>query len=217
VKLIDVKFKDCGGIYKITNTVNGKCYIGRTKCFYRRNSQYNTGFRKKSVKHINEYMLKSMVKYGYENFIFRIIEICEQDIIAEREVFWMDYFNSHDKSFGYNLRNDSDGGMITHPDTSIKISKRLKTEWENGVRDSHGLKLKESWLRRDRDEQSKLMSKTLTKYKYVIRKDNYEEIVLYKKLSELGLKGCISKFFKYKTNKIEFKGWMIERIPYDAR
>lgn len=206
------KFKHQGGVYKITNTVNGKCYIGRTMCFYRRSHHYIYDFNNQRSRQINEYLLRSMTKHGLDNFTFSVVEICEMDIVEDRELFWMEYFNSTDRDFGYNLRKDKSGAMIVHDSTRKKISDRLKLEWDSGTRDGHSEKLKASWDQRDRVAQSALMSKNLTKYVYVVQGLDFSETVFYTKLKELGLRGCIGKFAKDKTDVVDFKGYRIERV-----
>lgn len=208
-----LKFKDCGGIYKITNKVNGKSYIGRTKCFNRRFYQYVRGFKYNDSNYINRRMLNSINKHGWDSFVFRIIEVCETESHIERENFWMSYFNSHEA--GYNLRKDTLGGMEVHPRTSKKISKRLKEEWSSGIRDQHSEKLKKSWEGRDRDEQSRLMSKTLTKYTYLVSKDGVQLEVNYQGLVGLELTACLSGFFKKKTDIVNCKGFVVERVRID--
>jgi len=209
---ISNSFKDLGGIYKITNVVNGKCYIGRTKCFFQRCNQYIGDYNKRNIKHLNDYMLKSMNKYGFDKFIFRVIEICEVEYQSERETFWMEYFDSHNSKCGYNLRKDTEKGMETHPSTSKKITERLKKEWSEGTRDGHSDKLKASWEFRDREAQADLMSKNLTKWKYLVSFNNITQILFYKDLAELGLKNCITTFFNKKSDIIQFKGYTIERV-----
>ena len=84
-----------GEIYKITNLVNGKCYVGKTK--------HESVIRWRD--HINGYHPSSLIhkaieKYGVENFSFEIIEKCSKDELNEREKYWIEYFESN--SFGYN-------------------------------------------------------------------------------------------------------------------
>lgn len=212
---ISNSFKDLGGIYKITNTINGKCYIGRTKCFFQRCNQYIGDFNKRNIKHLNDYMINSMNKYGFDKFIFRVIEICDTQYQSERESFWMEYFDSHNSLYGYNLRKDTEKGMETHPSTSIKISNRLKKEWLEGIREGHSEKLKASWEFRDRDAQSELMSKNLTKWCYLVSLDGKTEKLLYRDLKERGLQNCVATFFNKKSDVIRFKGYLIERIRVD--
>ena len=157
-----------------------------------------------------------MLKHGIDKFIFSVIDVCDQDVVEERELFWMRYFNSTNRGSGYNLRTDESGAMVVHESTRKKISERLKSEWSSGTRDGHSDKLKASWENRDRESQSKLMSKNLTKYSYRLSRDGYSEDVSYKILKELGLRVCVGKFAKHKTNIVEFKGYSIERLRVDS-
>ena len=43
---------------------------------------------------MNDYLLKSVLKYGIENFEFIIVEECGLDLLFERESYWMEYFKS---------------------------------------------------------------------------------------------------------------------------
>lgn len=84
-------------IYLWTNLVNNKHYVGQTQNFYNRMKQYASGM-------YNPYMKNAIEKYGIENFE---IEIIEQNIplnkLDEREQFWMDYYESYNSDFGYNI------------------------------------------------------------------------------------------------------------------
>ena len=201
------------GIYIITNKINNKIYIGKSKNIERRWKQYAYDFKTRKIKHINEHMLNSMTKYGYDNFDFKIQEECEIENLSERELFWMNHYESFNSSKGYNLRVDTESGMLTHDSTRDKISARLREEWKNGIRSGHGLKLKESWDNRDRKQQSELMSKTLTKYRYKVTSDDGSVVeVLYKGLFELNLHSAIGSFKRCKCDIVRCKGFTIERV-----
>lgn len=209
--------KNRSGIYKITNTTNRKVYIGKTKNFHKRYYQYLYGIKNKDTNRINRYLLASIEKYGVENFTFEVIEFCDIDSISDRELYWMEFYKSTDRNFGYNLRLDSSTGMIVHPETSEKISNRLKYEWESGVRDRHSDKLKLSWEHRDRSDQGLLLTKILTKYKYIVVDPEGITVEMYYKDLKLNeLSGVVSKFYKKKCNMVRFKGFIIERIECES-
>lgn len=96
------KEKICG-IYKITNKVNGKCYIGQSVNIYKRWEYYK--YRCKDSTPI----LSAIRKYGVDSFVFEIIEKCEIANINEREIYWIATLSSC-APYGYNL---STGGRNT--------------------------------------------------------------------------------------------------------
>ena len=211
------KHEKCG-IYCIRNIVNNKVYIGKSKNIYKRIHQHLYDLKNKRVENENPYLLKSWYKYGNENFEYFVLEFLEKNekLVAERELYWMKMYDSLNKEKGYNLRSDSDSRMIVHKDTSDKISKRLKKEWAEGVRKDHSKKLSENWKKNPErnKQQAEIMSKNLTKYKYnLYNLDNiYIETCNYNRLKELSLQNCNTTFHKNKTNKINFKSYIIERL-----
>lgn len=84
-------------IYKITNKINNKVYIGQSKDVHRRFLEHING-KKNGTSVIHN----AIEKYGVENFE---IETIEKDIenYNEREKYWIDYYNSTDRRFGYNI------------------------------------------------------------------------------------------------------------------
>jgi hypothetical protein len=103
--------------------------------------------------------------------------------------------------------------MVIHDDTKQKISERLKCEWENGVRSGHSQKLKESWKTRDRLAQGKLLSRSLTKYSYIVTFENGDvKKHSYSNLVDAGLSNVVAKFHKKKSNLEKFKGVTVERV-----
>ena len=94
--------KYASGIYRITNLVNGKIYIGSAVDLIDRKkthiSKLNNG------NHENEYLQRSWIKYRQDSFKFEIIELVEnKDNLIEREQYWIDNTRCCDRSIGYNL------------------------------------------------------------------------------------------------------------------
>lgn len=210
----NIYIKDRSGIYGLRNLVNGKIYVGKTKCFYKRCHQYVYDFRERKLGHLNDHLFNAMNKVGIENFEFFVLEFCDQSCLSERELYWMDQLKSCERNRGYNLRRDSSSGMITSDETSQKISSNLKRQWSQGVRDDHSDKMKRAW---DSDpskrvNQSKLMTRILTKYTYcVITPEGEETKVRYKDLVSMGLQSAMSSFARNKSDTVTVKGHTITR------
>jgi hypothetical protein len=96
------------GIYCIENIYTHKKYIGQSKNIYKRWVDHrcllNNGI------HDNDYLQKSWNKYGKNGFLFSIIEECSIDDLDEREIYYIQYFNTCERKNGYNLR--AGGGRI---------------------------------------------------------------------------------------------------------
>ena len=88
-----------GFIYIIKNTINSKVYIGQTKV--------NIDTRwKEHLRHAqygDQVINRAMKKYGVNKFYIETLEICNVDIIDEREIYYIDLYDSTDKSKGYNV------------------------------------------------------------------------------------------------------------------
>lgn len=95
------------GIYKITNQVNGKVYIGQSVDIYIRRCCHKSELR--GHRHHNIHLQRAWDQYGEENFIFDTIEECKENKLNEREIFWISYYNSNDPKYGYNLTEGGDG------------------------------------------------------------------------------------------------------------
>lgn len=88
-----------GYIYKITNTLNGKNYIGQTvKSVQKRFTQHKNNANKPYFSQIVLY--KAFNKYGFENFQCETLEEVENKKLDEREKYWIEYYDSYFN--GYN-------------------------------------------------------------------------------------------------------------------
>ena len=102
-------------IYSITNNVNQKQYIGLT----RRSNPYE-----RWKEHLNDSKSNSqhpihraIRKYGTENFKFRVLEECSDNKVEEREIHYIEKFNSfyegYNATLGGNIRYDTDAKPVT--------------------------------------------------------------------------------------------------------
>src|SRR5574343_145795 len=128
--------KDVMGIYKITNTINNKCYIGKSMRVFKRWYEHKAHLRKN--KHINIYLQNAWNKYGENVFDFKVIEICEEKDLKEREIYWMGYYNSLYKEWGYNLSDESKKGVdINKGERNKEYIKIYQISLENELRKVH--------------------------------------------------------------------------------
>ena len=97
------------GIYKITNKINGKCYIGQSVNITERWKAHRTRSMNNfpSNKDYDSHFYRSIRKYGLENFDFEIIEECSIDELDEKEQFYINKYNSSNQNFGYNVIDDN--------------------------------------------------------------------------------------------------------------
>lgn len=86
------------GIYKITNILNNKSYIGQSVNLERRKNEHFSGNTK-------QYIDEEIALVGKEYFTFEILEYCTQDKLNELEQYWINYYDSF-----YNGYNKTKGG-----------------------------------------------------------------------------------------------------------
>lgn len=97
------------GIYKITNLRNGKMYIGQSIDIYNRWLQHYHNINKKNHRTLLSSAMKS---YGFNNFQFEIIEECSIEELNEKEIYYIQKYNTYylsENSNGYNMTLGGDG------------------------------------------------------------------------------------------------------------
>ena len=89
-------------IYKATNGINGKSYIGQTirTLSERKKEHIETALKMRDGKN---YFHWAIVEYGEENFKWEVLERSDnQNRLNELEKFYIKYFRTDDNRFGYN-------------------------------------------------------------------------------------------------------------------
>lgn len=129
------------GIYKYTNKINGKVYIGQSLNIEKRYEQHLY-----FANNINKLLAKgqkpiaideAINKYGIDNFSFEIIERIpaeKTDILDDREIYWIDYYNSYEDGYNNTIGGKSVRGE-NHP-RAILTEKEvwdIREQYKNGV------------------------------------------------------------------------------------
>jgi len=110
-------------IYLLQNKINNKIYVGLTKNLRNRIYQH----RSRAKTH-NYYIYNAINKYGEENFqVIELESFVNFSDVVEAEKFWIQFFRSWDKNFGYNLTLGGEGtfGKKLSKQHKKKISKSL--------------------------------------------------------------------------------------------
>lgn len=110
------------GIYCIQHRESGKRYIGKSVDIAARLKahKYHLTSQVVSKHHTNRHLRAAVQKHGWDAFEVSIVERFVEnnsDLLAERELFWMDAHKTCDRRFGYNLRRDSSSGMQVSEET----------------------------------------------------------------------------------------------------
>lgn len=118
-------------IYKLVNVINNKIYIGQTTRMLRHRLNEYKRHRK-----CNSFLKSDIIEFGFENFKCEIIEECEGiEELNEREIYWIQYYNSMNRNIGYNIVEGGNNSLISE-ETRQKLSDSHKgikqsVEWIN--------------------------------------------------------------------------------------
>ena len=124
------KIEMIGYIYKITNSINQKSYIGKTVQTIEKRWKEHI---KDSRKYVNRPLYRAFNKYGIENFSIDLIEEVDIRELSNKEIYWIEYYHTY--SNGYNATLGGDGKILYDYDliaqliqnglTSKEISKEI--------------------------------------------------------------------------------------------
>ncbi len=120
--LISDKYKNQSGIYKITNTINRKFYIGSTEDFYTRFKGHVTDFNKKTQ---NPHFQNAWNKYGPNVWEMTLLELCSEEKLTEREQWYLDKWEM--TKTGYNVSPSAQSSRGTR--RTAKQKKKHSNLW----------------------------------------------------------------------------------------
>ena len=109
------------GIYIISNTINGKNYVGSAKSFRKRWNIHKSQLM--NNKHHSNKLQNAWNKYGCENFVFVPIQYCETEYLITNEQWWINHLDSFKK--GYNATPNAGKGSLLGVKFSDEHKKNL--------------------------------------------------------------------------------------------
>lgn len=110
-----------GYIYKIVNDINDKIYIGLTV----NTLKYRFNQHKTKSKRGNEDLYVDMRRYGVEHFQIFLIEECDNNLLAEREKFWISTYNTYQNGYNNSLGGEGAPTIYNH-DAILKCLSEYK-------------------------------------------------------------------------------------------
>lgn len=165
-----------GIIYKITNKVNGKVYIGQTvKGFNKRYGYNGIGIErvykhhKRRKENCNQHLLRSIEKYGVDAFeIMEVFDIAfsKQELLL-KEKCWIAIYKSYNSEFGYNKTLGGEGTYgysFWHEkdESELKILREKKSETMSGKNHHfYGKNPRDYWSENSKENWSKIMTERM--------------------------------------------------------
>lgn len=153
------------GIYKITNKVNGKVYIGQSNDI---KSRWNHEHGGKSTSNVQ--LKEDINNFGLESFSYEIIaEENNQQKKDELEKFYIKKLNSTNPELGYNISEGGFCGSFHSDEWKKEQSERLKKYYKenpNWLTEERREKLRKSGKRERTKEERKIMSERRKGFTY---------------------------------------------------
>jgi group I intron endonuclease len=103
-------------IYKITNKINGKVYVGQTTDTLERRFQEHIAESLRG-RPKNRPLYKAFSKYGIDNFYIEVLETLPSDteLLQQQEIFWIAHYKSFcgdSDSWGYNATRGGESRLL---------------------------------------------------------------------------------------------------------
>lgn len=114
-----------GCIYKITNLLNNKSYIGKTSFSLDvRWNKHLQSYNNSNSHCYNYYLYRAMRKHGISNFNIELLEeISNDSLLNEREQYWIKFYDTFQN--GYNMTLGGEGQQLYDKEKIISL-------WEDG-------------------------------------------------------------------------------------
>jgi len=182
-------------VYKITNLINKKIYIGKTRDINLRWQRHKTAARRKH-KEDYSYIHKAMNKYGFENFSIEIVEefsVETEALAAEKE--YIKQLNTQNRDIGYNITKGGDGisGFKFNNDQKKRMNQEKKETYKGKNNPFYG---------KTHTEENKQKISLTMKKSHEENKEHYYQLNV--KQCSLTAEQCLEIIKKYSTKEYSY-------------
>lgn len=107
IESLEDEYQGKCGIYKITNKINGKCYIGQSVDIKRRWREHINHAQRRDKE--GKELYAAMIEFGIENFSFEFLESCKKEELNEKEKYYITFYDSYENGYNMQIGNNFSG------------------------------------------------------------------------------------------------------------
>lgn len=111
-------------IYKITNKVNGRAYVGKTVRSLSLCWKYHVADARRG--RTDMLICKAIRKYGSENFIIEVLEECDVLVLSDRETHWVAELGTYGNGYNSTKGGERTSGYKFNEESRQKMSEKAK-------------------------------------------------------------------------------------------
>lgn len=131
-------------IYKLTNTITGKCYVGKCVQVLNCKVPQKHGTMSRWKRHVNDskkirdcaILPKSIVKYGADAFVVQCLCVCMEEHENELEKYFINFYNTISPN-GYNIQKGGEGNYTPSGPNHHFAGKTFDEEYRNKLSKAH--------------------------------------------------------------------------------
>lgn len=114
------------GIYKLENIYTHNVYIGQSNNIRKRLREHLMYTKTNDYKRENSSLIDAYNKYGENCFDFEIVEYCDLDVLNDKEILWIKYYNSYSDGYNQTIGGQDNFGHHNYSEEERKYLSDLK-------------------------------------------------------------------------------------------